>query len=118
MGDGYGELACVVRVQSVTWAAMVGCPCDWCCCFVHPLTLVSRAGVTLAFDSSPIKGDGEEVGLFFCPSTALSLWIADQVRNDGHNSQILDKVQNDGGGAGSRGVMSFMAKSWFYSPFR
>ena len=36
----YGELACVVRVQSVTWAAVVGCPCDWwwlCCC--HPAVL-------------------------------------------------------------------------------
>ena len=25
---GYGWLECVVRVQSVTWAAVVGCPCD------------------------------------------------------------------------------------------
>ena len=39
---------------------------------------------TLTFDSSPIKGEG----LFGCiglvhPHTALPLWIADQVRNDG-----------------------------------
>ena len=33
----YGELACVVRVQSVTWAAVVGCPCDWWLVVVSPL---------------------------------------------------------------------------------
>ena len=26
---GYGWLEWVVRVQSVTWVAIVGCPCDW-----------------------------------------------------------------------------------------
>ena len=25
----YGWLDCVVQVQSVTWSAIVGCPCDW-----------------------------------------------------------------------------------------
>ena len=47
----------MVRVQSVTWAAIAGCPCDWwlvLCCLV----------VTLTFDSSPIKGEGELVGCF------------------------------------------------------
>ena len=30
VGFGYEGLKCVVRVQSVTWAAVVGCPCGWC----------------------------------------------------------------------------------------
>ena len=29
VGYGYGWLDWVVRVQSVTWAAVVGFPCDW-----------------------------------------------------------------------------------------
>ena len=29
MGFAYDWLNCVVRVQSVTWADVVGCPCDW-----------------------------------------------------------------------------------------
>ena len=35
---GYGLLICVVQVQSVTWAAMVGCPCDrwWVVLFCSP----------------------------------------------------------------------------------
>ena len=74
---------------------------------------------TLTFDSSPFKGEGEDVGVvLFTLVTLPPLWIADQVRNDGHNSQIPDHVQNDEVGTGSMGVMSFRAKSWFCSPFR
>ena len=57
---GYGCLDCVVRVQSVTWAAVVGCPCDWWWWLfglAHPLLPVSGTGT--GFDSSPIKGEGD-----------------------------------------------------------
>ena len=37
---------------------------------------------TLTFDSSPIKGEGDMVGLS-CVAPPPPLWIADQVRNDG-----------------------------------
>ena len=38
---------------------------------------------TLAFDSSPIKGDGDSVGwIVLLSAQPLPLWIADQVRND------------------------------------
>ena len=52
VGFGYGWL---LRVQSVTWAAVVGCPCDWWWLVLSCFTLV----------------------------TLPPLWIADQVRNDG-----------------------------------
>ena len=38
---------------------------------------------TLAFDSSPIKGEGEAGWRCLVVSPAPPLWIADQVRNDG-----------------------------------
>ena len=39
---------------------------------------------TLTFDSSPIKGEGDMVGIvLFTRVTLPPLWIADQVRNDG-----------------------------------
>ena len=39
--------------------------------------------ITLTFDSSPIKGEGDSVGCFVLLLAAtLPLWIADQVRND------------------------------------
>ena len=63
MGVGCEWLNRVVRVQSVTWAGVLISP--------SPLIpLLSRER-------------GRMVGLFFCPSTAPPLWIADQVRNDG-----------------------------------
>ena len=37
---------------------------------------------TLAFDSSPIKGEGIWSVDVVCPFPAPHLWIADQVRND------------------------------------
>ena len=54
---GYGELAWVVRVQSVTWAANYGCPCDrwWLVLSCSPSYLSAKGWVTLTFDSSPIK---------------------------------------------------------------
>ena len=68
----YGCLECGVRVQSVTWAAIVGCPCGihphlnplpsrergiGCVVLFHPLIPVSGTGT--GFDSSPIKGEGD-----------------------------------------------------------
>ena len=51
--DEYGWLNWVVRVQSVTWA-----------------------GITLTFDSSPIKGEGYMVGVVSCsPVSPCRLWI-------------------------------------------
>ena len=38
---------------------------------------------TLTFDSSPIKGEGEDGEFGLLSSLPLPLWIADQVRNDG-----------------------------------
>ena len=49
----------MVRVQSVTRATIVGCPCDrW---------LVGVVLFTLTFDSSPIKGEGDMVVLTCSP---------------------------------------------------
>ena len=43
---------------------------------------------TLTFDSSPIKGEGEDGWLdLFTRVTLPHLWIADQVRNDGTGMQ-------------------------------
>ena len=42
-------------VQSVTWATMVGCPCDWWLVSCSPSYLGVKGWVTLTFDSSPIK---------------------------------------------------------------
>ena len=40
--------------------------------------------ITLTFDSSPIKGEGDSVGCFvLLPARPPHLWIADQVRNGG-----------------------------------
>ena len=150
----------MVWVQSVTWAAMVGCPCDW-------WWLVGVVLFTLTFDSSPIKGEGDSVGVVLFTRVAQPpcgfpptrnelaprsypagtqrgvsppLWIADQVRDDGHDSLIPDQVRNDGEGEvgfdlftlafdsspiKGEGVYGWccrlclvMAKSWFCSPFR
>ena len=65
---------CVVGLRgagTVSHRAAHGCPCGWCC-FVHPLILVSKGWLTLAFDSSPIKGEGDWwVWLVVSPT----LWI-------------------------------------------
>ena len=89
----------MVQVQSVTWATDYGCPCDWwwLVCLVHPLILVSRAGSPSPLIPLPSRERGL-VGcvVLFTRITLPPLWIADQVRNDGHNSLIPDQVQNDG----------------------
>ena len=53
------------RVQSVTWAAVVGCPCDWwwLFCIVHPLLPVSGTGT--GFSPLPSRERGTEVVLSF-----------------------------------------------------
>ena len=72
---------------------------------VHPaLWIPAYAGMTgrsdgtvlftLAFDSSPIKGEGIQlVGLYCCcPTHPPPLWIADQVRNDGMRRGRIQQV--------------------------
>ena len=45
---------------------------------------------TLTFDSSPIKGEGDSVGVVLLTRATLPpLWIADQVHNDGHDTSTL-----------------------------
>ena len=72
----------MVRVQSVTWVADYGRPCDWWWLdllspsdpsikgFGHPLIPCQALGQ--AFDSSPIKGEGIRLVLSCCHPT---LWI-------------------------------------------
>ena len=57
---GYEWLCYMVWVQSVTWAAMVGCPFDrwWLVLSCSPSYPSVNGWVTLTFDSSPIKGEG------------------------------------------------------------
>ena len=65
---GYGRLKCVVRVQSVTWVVVVGCPCDWWWVLsCSPSGPSVKGWVTLTFDSSPIKGEGEDGWFIFLP---------------------------------------------------
>ena len=60
---GYVWLNCTVRVQSVTWAADYGCPCGWWCGWTcSPSDPSVRGWVTLTFDSSAVKGEGDSVG--------------------------------------------------------
>ena len=66
---GYGELACVVRVQSVTRAAMVDCPCDWWWLVLScsPSDPVSRAGSPSPLIPLPSRERGFHL--------AAALWI-------------------------------------------
>ena len=74
--DGYEWLLWVVRVQSVTWVAVVGYPCVWCWWLVAPLYpvdlsesgfsglwMIYRIGTRQPFSPSPqpspIKGEGD-----------------------------------------------------------
>ena len=64
--EGRGTPPCGLRIKS----AMT----DRSCC--HPLVLVSGAGDTLTFDSSPIKGEGDS-------GWDVVLWIPASAGNDG-----------------------------------
>ena len=74
------------QVQSVTWATMVGCPCDRCWWLVlscSPSDPSVKGWVTLAFDSSPIKETFENClfqdfdgfqGRFSASEGLISVW--------------------------------------------
>ena len=80
-GFGYGWLDCTARVQSVTGVGVL----------ISPSVPSVWGWGSLTFDSSPIKGEGDMVGLACCHPTVPPLWIADQVRNDGagHHTSAL-----------------------------
>ena len=56
-------------------------------CLVHPLLPVSGTGT--GFDSSPIKGEGYEVGVVL-----FALWMLDQVQYDSPALWIDESLMN------------------------
>ena len=73
---GYGWLDWVLRVQSVTWASVVGCPCDWWWFVCLVVTLCSQCqalGQALVLSH---QGRGDMVVFCFVKSCLHALLLS------------------------------------------